>query len=152
MYLFDYYVFIDYSENLIGYAIIEKSKINDVLPKISRLKHYKEVKHKKEYLTAINKIIENQKIKTYFIKIKIKEMRQNIDLYADIADFLKYHKNCMILMSVDNNQYISFCRILKIISDKKTKIVKESELKKNSIEYKLSLVIDNLLNIERKSK
>jgi len=34
---------------------------------------------------------------------------------------------------------------------KRFKIVKEGQLKKDSIEYQLSLVMDNLLNIERRA-
>ena len=33
-----------------------------------------------------------------------------------------------------------------------TTIIKESELKKDSVEYRLSLIIDNMLTIERLSK
>ena len=36
---FDYYIFMDYSENLIGYIIINKEKIKELLPKIIKLKH-----------------------------------------------------------------------------------------------------------------
>ena len=147
---FDYYIFIDYSKNLIGYTIIEKSRIKELLIKTSKLKHYKEVKHKKEYLAAIKKKIQN--INIHLEKIKIKEIRKNIDIYADIAHFLKTKENKTIFISIDNNQYSSFNRILKIINSINTKIVKESELKKNTPEYKLSLIIDNLLNIKRKSK
>jgi len=45
---FDYYIFIDYSENLIGYNIIEKEKLKNLLPKISKLKHYKVLTEKKK--------------------------------------------------------------------------------------------------------
>ena len=44
---FDYYVFIDYSENLVGYSIIEKNKMIELLPKISRFKHYREAGDRK---------------------------------------------------------------------------------------------------------
>ena len=152
MYTFDYYLFIDYSENLIGYNIIEKSKIDEALPKISKLKHYKSVKHKREYLNAIKKMFENENVCGFFLKTKIKEIRQNIEIYTDVADFLKNHANCIAFVSIDNNQYMSFCRLVKIIDGENTKIVKESDLKKDSAEYKLSLVIDNLLNLERTRK
>ena len=41
-------------------------------------------------------------------------------------------------------------RILGIFDENKIIILKESELKEGSVEYQLSLVIDNLLNIERR--
>jgi hypothetical protein len=44
---FDYYMFIDYSENLLGYNILEYSKIKELLPKISKIKHYKDIKTEK---------------------------------------------------------------------------------------------------------
>ena len=59
---FDYYIFIDYSEDLIGYNIIERNKIFELLPKISKIKHYKEVKHKKQYLKAIKSNIEKNNL------------------------------------------------------------------------------------------
>ena len=36
------------------------------------------------------------------------------------------------------------------LNTESTKIVKESELKRGTSEYKISLVLDNLLNIERR--
>ena len=36
---FDYYIYIDYSENLIGYIIIHKDKIEELLPKLSKFRH-----------------------------------------------------------------------------------------------------------------
>lgn len=43
---FDYYIFIDYSENLIGYNIIEKEKVGELLLKTSRFRHYKAAKER----------------------------------------------------------------------------------------------------------
>ena len=34
---FDYYIYIDYSENWLGYMIIERDKINEFMSKISKL-------------------------------------------------------------------------------------------------------------------
>ena len=150
MYNFDYYIFIDYSENLIGYSIIEKSNIDLLLPKISKFKHYRNIKYKSQYLKSINKKIKDNKIIDLFFKIKIKEIRQNIEIFTDITYFLKNHNNCIIFVSIDNNQYVNFCKLVKLINNKKIKIVKESDLKKDSVEYKMSLVIDNLLNLKRK--
>ena len=36
---YDYYVFIDYSENLVGYSIIEQKKIFELLPKKKKFEH-----------------------------------------------------------------------------------------------------------------
>ena len=55
----------------------------------------------------------------------------------------------MIFISVDNKQYSNFERLVKIIDGSNTKIVRESELKKDTFEHKISLVLDTLLNIER---
>lgn len=150
MYKFDYYIFIDYSENLIGYSIIEKSNIDILLPKISKFKHYRNIKYKSQYLKSINKKIKDNKIIDLFFKIKIKEIRNNIEIFTDITYFIKNHNNCIIFVSIDNNQYVNFCKLVKLINNKKIKVVKESDLKKDSVEYKISLVIDNLLNLKRK--
>jgi hypothetical protein len=37
---FDYYMYIDYSENLLGYLIIENIKVKELLPNISKFAHY----------------------------------------------------------------------------------------------------------------
>ena len=77
---FDYYIFIDYSENLIGYNIINKDKMKKLLPKISRFRHYKDSKNKKIYLKNIKKI-KRENIKSYFLKLGIKEMYKNTEIY-----------------------------------------------------------------------
>ncbi len=150
---FDYYIFIDYSKNLIGYSIIEKEKIKELLPKLSRFKHYNEIKKRKLYLKNINKTIKRERIRSYFYKIKILSTRKSIDIYLDVLEFLKKHLNCIIFISVDNNEYDNFKKLVKVVEEEKTEVVKESELKKGSFEYQLAMVTDNLLNIERiKSK
>ena len=120
---YDYYIFLDYSEGLVGYNIIEQKNI-------------------------INNTIKKNKIKSYFEKIRIVEIRKNLDIFLEILEFVK-EKNCSIFISVDDYQYKYFSRLTEVVDGDKNKIVKESELKKDSKEYKLSLVIDNLLNIEK---
>ena len=146
---FDYYIFIDYSEDFIGYNIIENGKIKDLFLKISKIKHYAEVKHKREYLRAIRKTFENNNILSYFTAFKIKTVRQNLEIFADIGEFIKSNENCLIFISVDDKQFSNFERLVKIVDGQNIVIVKEGKLRENSIEHKLSLVIDNLLNLER---
>ena len=67
---FDYYMFIDYSENFVGYLVIENNKISDLLPKISKFAHYKELKNKSSYIKSIKKIIEKENVLNYIFKIK----------------------------------------------------------------------------------
>ena len=126
---FDYYIFIDYSVDLLGYTIIENNKIKVLLPKITKLKHYKKVRHKRQYLNAVKKIIDKQKIKSDLFRFKIKHIKQNLEIYTDVAEFLKKNKRCIIFISVDNNQYVIFKRLVNVI-DGATKVVKESDLKK----------------------
>jgi len=147
---FDYYIFIDYSENLIGYSIIEKSKIKEILPKISKFKHYKGSRNRKIYLSHIKNTIKREKIMAYFEKVKIMSMRDNIELFAEVLDFIKKHEKCIIFISIDDFEYKSFRKLVQVVDNDKTKVVKESQLKVGSTEYQLSLVIDNLLNIERR--
>ena len=97
---FDYYIFIDYSEDFIGYNIIEFNKIKDLLPKISKIKHYKEVNHKKQYLGAIKRTLNNNKIINYFLALKIKKVTQTLEIFTDIAEFIKAHGNFLIFVSI----------------------------------------------------
>ena len=149
---FDYYIFIDFSENLIGYVIIIKEKLKDLIPKISRFKHYNDVKKRKLYLKHIGKTIKRDNIKSSFLKLKIKDMRKNIEFYTDVLEFLKNHKNCLIFISVDNRQYAAFRKIVEIIDGENIVVKQESELVKGTQEYQVSLVLDNLLNMERLGK
>lgn len=145
---FDYYIFIDYSENLIGYSIIEKNKVPNLLPKIERFRHYGGSRERKIYLSHIKNTIKREGIRAYFEKIKIVNMRYNLDLFSEVLEFIKKHDNCIIFISVDDFQYELFRKLVHVIDNDKTRVVKESQLKRGSIEYQLSLVLDNLLNIE----
>lgn len=149
---FDYYIFIDFSENLIGYNIISNEKMYELLPKISRFAHYTKLKHKKEYLKSIKKRIKKEKILSYFLKFKIKEMYENADIYADVLQFIKKHENCIIFISVDNRQFSAFKKLVGFVDGKKIVVKKESELSKGTPEYKTSLVLDTLLNLERNKR
>ena len=148
---FDYYIFIDYSENLIGYLIIDKSKLKELLPKITRFRHYREADNKKLYLKNVKKTIKREDIKSSFLRLKIKDMCKNMEIYLDVLEFLKKHDNCIIFISVDDFQFRAFRKLVQILDDNRTQVVEESKLKMGSIEYQLSLVIDNLLNIERRA-
>ena len=146
---FDYYIFIDYSGNLLGYGIIETDKIPEILPLITRFRHYRDSKKRKLYLKNVKNTIKKDKIKTFFYKIKIREIRLTPEIYADIAGFIKNHENCLIFISVDDTQYKNFKKFVEILDGDNILVRKESDLKKGSKEYMLSLVVDNLLNIER---
>jgi len=146
---FDYYIFIDYSEGLIGYMIIENNKISELITKISKFAHYRRIKHRNQYIQSIKKRIKKENMFSCIFKVKIRKLKDNLEIYSDILDFLKKNDNCLIFISVDNKQYISFKKIIDVIDVKNIKIVQESALKKDSKEYQISLVIDTLLNIER---
>jgi uncharacterized circularly permuted ATP-grasp superfamily protein len=147
--LFDYYIFIDYSENFLGYMIVEKNKLYSFIPKISKFAHYKELKCKSSYLKSIKSRIKKERIIQDILKVKIKEIRETPEIYADLVEFLHKHNNCLIFISVDNKQYSNFERLVKNLDGENKKIVKESQLKKDSKEYRMSLVLDTLLNIKR---
>ena len=146
---FDYYIFVDYSESLIGYTILENKNLKELLQKISKFRHYKDVKNRKLYLKNVNKTIKKEKIKSYFLKFGIKRMYKNTEVYADVLYFLKKHDNCIIFVSVDNRQYKAFNTLVGFVDGKRIVVKKESELVKGTPEYQVSLVLDNLLNIER---
>ena len=122
---FDYYIFMDYSENLIGYCIINKEKIKELLLKISKLKHYKGLRHKEQYLNSIKKIFEKNKILEIVSKHKITELRQNIEICSEIFEFCRKNSDSKIFISVDDRQYRGFMKIASIIDGKRFKIVKE---------------------------
>ena len=149
---YDYYIFLDYSEDLIGYNIIEQKKIIELLPKILRFEHYKGRRNRKIYLKHISNTIKREKIKSYFEKTKIEESRKNMEVFIEILEFIKKHKKCIIFLSVDDYQFKKLRKLLSLVDGKNTEIKKESELKKGTPEYQVSLVIDNLLNIERRKQ
>ena len=149
---FDYYIFIDYSESLIGYAIIENKKLKELLPKISRFRHYRSARDKSLYLKNIKNTIRIENIKALFFKLKIKETPKNIEIYSDVLEFLKNHENCIIFISIDNSQYPVFKKIVNILDGKNVVVKQESELIEGTPEYRASIVLDNLLNIERLKK
>lgn len=146
---FDYYVFIDYSENFLGYMVIENNKVREFLPAISKFAHYKEVKNKSAYIHSIKKVIEKNKVLSCILKHKIRKTIDTPEIYSDILEFLKHHNNCLIFISVDDKQYSNFERLVRIIDGTNTKVIKENKLKKDTLEHKMSLVLDTLLNIER---
>ena len=149
---FDYYIFIDYSENLIGYSIIENNKLKELLPKILRFRHYRGAGDRKSYIRNIRnikKVFKANNIKSSFLKLKIKDMHKNIEIYLDVLEFLKKHENCIIFISIDNSQYPAFRKMINIVNRENIIIKQESELIKGTPEYQASLVLDNLLNIER---
>ena len=76
-------------------------------------------------------------------------MCSNMDIYSDILEFLKKHENCIIFISIDNRQYTAFRRLINIVEGERVIVRQESELIEGTPEYQVSLVLDNLLNIER---
>ena len=148
-----YYVFIDYSMNLIGYNIIEHENIPKLIPLLVKFRHYKTQRHKGTYILKMKRDINNSGINGLLYKQKITEIRYNMLIFLDVLEFVKKNDNCAIFMSIDNNQHNAFIKLFNMIPHKDhVKIVKESELRKKSIEYRLSLIIDNMLTIERLSK
>jgi hypothetical protein len=146
---FDYYIFIDYSENLIGYNIIAKEKIKEILPKITKFRHYRNARDKKVYLKNVKNTFKKENLLDFFLKKKVKHIKDNMELFIDVGEFIKEHANCLIFVSVDNNQYLTFEKFVKFIDGKNIKVIKESQLREDTFEYRLSLVLDNWLNIQR---
>ena len=149
----DYYIFIDYSNDLIGYNIVEYGKLHLILLQIIKFRHYKEERHKRTYILKIKREIKNSNLTNLLLKQKISPIKDNLLIFAEVIEFIKKFDNCIIFMSVDNNQFNAFIRLLEMIPHKDHVIVrKESDLKRNSPEYQLSLIMDTMLNIERVSK
>ena len=84
----------------------------------------------------MKKRFQRENIKNLLFKWKIKEMRFNLGIFIEIIEFIKKKDNCAIFISVDNNQYHLFMKLFKIVPHQKhIVVIKESELKKNSLEY-----------------
>jgi len=149
---FDYYIFIDYSENLIGYVILSKEQIKECMPRISKFKHYKELKNKGLYLKSMKNLFEKNNLLKGLLGHRITELRQNIELCSEVLDFCKNKPESNIFISVDDRQYEGFMKLIKIIEGKRLTIIREGKLKRHTIEYKSSLIIDTLLNIKRMKK
>lgn len=146
---FDYYIFIDFSENLIGYNIIHKGRIKELLSKTNKFGHYREAKNKSLYIKNVRNTFKREKLQQYFVKGRIRNIKDNIELFMDVGEFVKKHNNCIIFLSVDDKQFSAFEKFVKIINGDNIKVLKESQLKKKTIEYSLSLILDNWLNAER---
>ena len=147
---FDYYIFIDYSEDLIGYIIVDREKIKELLTKISKLKHYTKLKYKRQYLDSMKKLFRKNKVLDFIDKHKIVELRQNIEICSDIFNFCEKNTEAKIFISVDDRQYNGFMRLAKMLDGKRFTIIKEGKLKKGSEEYQMNLIIDTLLNLKRR--
>lgn len=122
------------------------------MAKIPKLKHYKELKQKDLYLKSMKKSFDKNKILECLCKHKVSELRQNVELCSEVLEFCKSKPESEIFISVDDRQYKGFIKLIEILDGKKFTIVKEGKLKKGSIEHKLSLIIDTLLNIKRTRK
>ena len=107
------------------------------------------MKHKKAYLDSIRKVVDKNNVCSHFCRLKIRKTEATPEIYSDILDFLKKHDNCLVFICVDNKQFINFKKLVSIIDGKNIKVIKESELKKHTPEYKISLVLDTLLNLAR---
>jgi len=149
---FDYYVFVDYSEDLIGYVIIDRKKIEELLPKISKLKHYTKLKYKRQYLNSMKKLFVKNNILGSLRKSRITELRQNVEICSDIFDFCEKEIDSKIFISVDDRQYNGFMRLAKFLDGERFTIIKEGKLKRGSVEYQMNLIIDTLLNLKRKKQ
>ena len=146
---FDYYVFIDYSDNLIGYIILNKEKIKGCFPWINKLKHYRRIKRGSLYLKAMKNMFERNNVLGSLEKHKVTELRYNLELCSEIFEFCKSKPDSNIFISVDDRQYLGFMKLMNVLDGKKFTIVKEGKLIPNSIEHKLSFIIDTLLNLKR---
>ena len=149
---FDYYIFIDYSENLIGYNIIHKKEIKELLLKTSKFRHYRQARNKSLYIKNIRNTFNREEIQRHFVEGKIRNIKDNIGIFIEVGEFIKKNSNCIIFLSVDDKQFSAFEKFVKIITVENIKVLKESQLKEKTIEYSLSLILDNWLNIERLKK
>ncbi|MFQ5531281.1 MAG: hypothetical protein ACE5ES_01555 [Candidatus Nanoarchaeia archaeon] len=100
----------------------------------------------------MKKLFKKNQISTYFLKYKLRELRKNLEIYSDVLEFLKKHDNCIIFISVDNNQYKNFMKLINVVDGANITVVRESDLKRGTPEYQMSLILDTLLNLERRKQ
>jgi len=77
-------------------------------------------------------------------------MRDNIYLFSEILEFIKNHDNCVIFISVDDFQFKNFKKLVQVVDSDRIDVIKESQLKKGTPEYQMSLIIDTKLNLIRR--
>jgi hypothetical protein len=99
----------------------------------------------------MKKLFEREKIVSYLEKSRIKNIRYNLDIFIEVSEFIKKHENCIIFISIDNFQYNTFRKVINLVDKDKVEIVRESQLKKGSPEYRMSLIIDTQLNLVRRN-
>ena len=100
-----------------------------MLPKISRFRHYKDSRDKKLYIKNVKNTIKRENIYSYFLRIKIKDISRNIEIYSDVLEFLKKHPNSIVFASIDNHEYPNFIKLVNILDGENIKVMKESEVK-----------------------
>ncbi len=147
---FDFYIYIDYSEKLMGYLIIECKNKDVLLKKINGLKHFKDMRNKEQYLHKVKNIFKKNSIESLLYKSKIVYTRDTIIILEEVIFFIKKNRDFNIFISIDDKHHDSFVRLFKEFDNFDFIIIKESKLKIGTEEYQLSLIIDNLLNIERR--
>jgi len=72
--------------------------------------------------------------------------------FSRLKEFVKKNKHCIIFVSIDDFQFKHFKRLLNVVDGGNTEIIQESKLKNGTPEYQMSLIIDTMLNIERRKE
>ena len=146
---FDYYIFIDYSEDYLGYLIIDKEKVNEILPKISKFKHYRKARNRKLYLNNASKTLRRENIYASFLKFDLCKNNEKLKVYTEVLDFVIKFSNWNIFISIDDHEYSNFTQIFNPINSAKIILKKESELREKTCKYQMNLVLDTILNLKR---
>ncbi len=76
-------------------------------------------------------------------------MYENMEIFLDVLEFLKRNPKSIVFISVDDRQFLAFNKIVSLLISEKIIIKRESQMIKGTPEYRVNLVLDNLLNIER---
>ncbi|MEK6855933.1 MAG: hypothetical protein AABX66_02120 [Nanoarchaeota archaeon] len=72
-----------------------------------------------------------------------------MEIFLDVLEFLKRNPKSIVFISVDDRQFLAFNKIVSLLISEKIIIKRESQMIKGTPEYRVNLVLDNLLNIER---
>lgn len=149
---FNYHIFIDVSSEMAGYMIVESKKFEEILLLTAKLHPYSKIKRKEKYLESVSKNVRWRKVKTLIEDLVIEKREMQVGLFKDIATLLQENKDNLYFISVSDRIYFDVSKLLELVEKKNYLIVKSSDLKKDSEEFKVSLILETLLNLKRRKK
>jgi hypothetical protein len=150
---FNYHVFVDYSLDHIGYIIVESKNLKGIMKLTRKLHHYSEIKHKDKYIKDILKNVKWKNIDSLIMRKNFVKLETDLKVIDEILGFIKENQGEIIFISISDHYYYSFMKLVELLEGNHNfLIVKKSDIKKDSFEYRLSLLLETELNLKRRKK